>query len=248
MKINVLVSGCNGHMGQIVCELVKKDPDMELLYGFDKAAKEFSDFQVFEDIRDIEDFAAPDVIIDFSSPSCTNAILAYAHRNSVPLVIATTGFHDEDLRTIHSCTNDIPIFMSPNMSYEVALINNMLRKIAPKLSGCDIEIVETHHNRKKDTPSGTAKMLAEGINESLNNSMRIVYGREGKRKADEIGISSLRGGNIVGEHTVNFYGANETLSITHTALSRELFAEGAIRAAKFIVDKPAKLYCMDDLI
>ena len=251
MKINVLVSGCNGHMGQIVCELVKKDPDMELLYGFDKAAREFSDFQVFENIRDIEDFAAPDVIIDFSVPVATFKILEYAEKTNTPIVIATTGFTQEEINTIEEISKKIPVFRSSNMAFDINLMASLVQEIAKVLTNTDIEIVETHHNRKVDSPSGTAILLANAINDVLENKKTYNFERMQKREPrskNEIGFSSIRGGNIVGEHSVKFFGENETLELKHTAYSRQVFAEGALKAAKFLVNQKPGLYDMKNLV
>lgn len=248
-KKKVLVSGCNGHMGQIVCRLINESSNFEVLYGFDTAAREFSPFPVFEYASGLEGMdIKPDVIIDFSAPKATLEILGYADLYDIPIVIATTGFSESQINVIKNCSASIPIFMSANMSFEIALLKNVLKEIAPVLLGVDIEITEIHHNRKKDAPSGTAKLLADSINESFGNSKKTVYGRTGKRENDEIGISSIRGGNIVGTHTVSFLGQYETLEITHTAHSRELFAEGALKAAEFLIGAKIGLYDMDDLI
>ena len=149
---------------------------------------------------------------------------------------------------LKSYSNYIPVFQSANMSFDVALFKNIVKTIAVQLSDTDIEVSETHHNRKKDAPSGTALMLAEAINESLGGTKKLIYGREGKREENEIGLSSIRGGNIAGEHTVQFFGENETLEIKHTTYSREVFAEGAVKAAQFLLTKEKGFYTMDDLI
>lgn len=180
-------------------------------------------------------------------------MLEIAETNNVPITIATTGFANDLLAKINEYSTHIPIFMSSNMSYDVNLLEQLLRKLAPKLSDYDIEIVEIHHNRKKDAPSGTAKTLADAINVSLNNSRKNIYGRTEQRKANEIGIASLRGGNVVGVHTVNFFGQFSSLQITHTAFSRDLFAEGALKATRFMVHECTAgtkfgLFGMNDLM
>lgn len=240
-KIKVLVSGCNGQMGQIVCRLIGESEDMEVVAGIDLDINADTNhtFPIFTNAK----LVAPDVdvIIDFSHHTFTNdLLLEVAYYQGIPTVIGTTGHTPEELDSIGNWALDIPIFLASNMSYSVALLEQVVREIAPKLPGYDIEIVETHHNRKIDAPSGTAKTLATAIAESMSaagKDMSIVYGRETERKSNEIGIASSRGGNIVGTHTINFYGPSDTFSITHTALSREMFAEGALKAARFMVER-----------
>lgn len=246
---NVLVSGCNGHMGQIVCRLIDQSNNFKVQYGFDKTASESANGCTFTNLNDINGANLPDIIIDFSAPEATMEVLEFAEKFCIPIVIATTGFSETQNLQILRASTTIPVFQSANMSFEVCLIKNVLKMITSKLNGCDIEILETHHNRKKDAPSGTALLLANAIKESFaEDEKEIIYGRSGKREETEIGISALRGGNVVGEHTVKFFGENEILEIKHTALSRDLFAEGAIKAAEFLVKitKPG-LYTMDDL-
>ena len=245
--MKVLVNGCNGKMGQTVCNIIKKDEELELCGGFDKKIENV-DFPFFSNIEDIN--VKPDVIIDFSVPVSTFNILEFALKNKIPIVIATTGFTAEQEEKIKEYSKNIPIFKSANMSFDVNMMKNLLKQIAPKLEGTDIEITEVHHNRKIDSPSGTAQMFADSINEALGNKYHCEYNRHDKhekRDKYEIGMTSIRGGNIVGEHIVQFFGANETFEIKHTSYSRDVFAEGAIKAAKFIVDKPNGLYNMDDL-
>ncbi len=250
---NVLVSGCSGEMGRHVCELILKDPNMQVVVGFDAVAMEFSEFPVVQTLEDLEFYKREesiDVIIDFSAPECTNRILEFANLYKIPIIIATTGLSDETAAAIKNYSKKIPIFRSDNMSYEIPFLKKILQQMAPQLvaQDYDIEICETHHNRKKDSPSGTAKLLATAINESLDNPKEFAYGRTGKRQTTEIGISSIRGGDIVGEHSVLFFGPNETIELKHTAHSRKVFAEGAIKAAKFLVDQKPGLYSMDDLV
>ena len=168
----------------------------------------------------------------------------------MPVVIATTGFTEEQENLIKEYSKDFPIFKSANMSYDINIMKRIVMELAPLLKGTDIEITEVHHNRKIDSPSGTAQMLADAINSSLGNTYHCEYNRHDKReKRDkkEIGISSIRGGNIVGEHTVQFFGEYETFEIKHTSYSRNVFAEGAIKAAKFISNKESGFYNMDDM-
>ena len=247
--IKILVNGCNGKMGQVVCNLVKQNDKIELCGGFDRENLKLLDIEVFTDIKDIS--IKPDVIIDFSIPISTFNILEYAKQNKIPIVIATTGFTGKEEAKIMEYSKELPIFKSANMSFDVNMMKHLVMQIAPRLKGTDIEITEVHHNRKVDSPSGTAQMLADSINEALENKYHCEYNRHDKhekRDKHEIGISSIRGGNIVGEHSVQFFGEYETFEIKHTSYSRNVFAEGAIKAAEFIVDKPNGLYNMDDLV
>lgn len=246
--IKVLINGCNGKMGQEVAKAIKKTQDVETLCGFDRIDTGDNSFPVFTDINNIN--LIPDVIIDFSVPQATLNILEFAHKNKIPTVIATTGLSDIDIEKIERYSNDFPIFRSANMSYEVNLLSKLVAELAKKLPESDIEIVETHHNRKIDSPSGTALILADSINEALENSMYYEYNRHGKREKrnkKEIGIHSIRGGNEVGKHTVIFFGDNESLEITHNVNSRAVFANGAVKAAQFIIHKEKGLYNMNNL-
>ncbi len=246
--LEVLVNGCNGKMGQVVCDLVEKDEELLLKCGFDKENTGEFAFPVYTNINEITE--KPDVIIDFSIPIATFNILEYAKENKVPVVIATTGFTEEQENLIKEYSKDLPIFKSANMSYDINIMKRIVMELAPLLKGTDIEITEVHHNRKIDSPSGTAQMLADAINSSLGNTYHCEYNRHDKReKRDkkEIGMSSIRGGNIVGEHTVQFFGEYETFEIKHTSYSRNVFAEGAIKAAKFISNKESGFYNMDNM-
>ena len=247
--IEVMVNGCNGKMGQIVCELVEKSENMILKCGTDKVDTCDFTYPVYTDLNQIPE--KPDIIIDFSIPVATFNVLEYAKMNNIPVVIATTGFTGEEEKKIAEYSNYIPIFKSANMSFEINMFQHLLKEIAPKLKDADIEIIETHHNRKIDSPSGTAQMLANTINDTLGGMYSFEYNRHSKhekRGKNEIGITSIRGGNIVGEHTVKFFGDSETFEIKHTSYSRNVFAEGAIKATRFLVGKENGLYNMDDLV
>lgn len=247
--IEVMVNGCNGKMGQIVCELVEKSENMILKCGTDKVDTCDFTYPVYTDLNQIPE--KPDIIIDFSIPLATFNVLEYAKMNNIPVVIATTGFTGEEEKKIAEYSNYIPIFKSANMSFEINMFQHLLKEIAPKLKDADIEIIETHHNRKIDSPSGTAQMLANTINDTLGGMYSFEYNRHSKhekRGKNEIGITSIRGGNIVGEHTVKFFGDSETFEIKHTSYSRNVFAEGAIKATRFLVGKENGLYNMDDLV
>lgn len=246
--LEVMVNGCYGKMGQIVCDLVEQNENLVLKCGYDKNITGEFAFPVYDKIENIVE--KPDVIIDFSIPTATLTILKYAVLNHVPIVIATTGFTNEEELIIQEASKKIPIFKSANMSYDIMIMKKLVQWLAPLLKNTDIEITETHHNRKIDSPSGTAQMLADSINKSLGNSLYYEYNRHDKhekRNKNEIGINSIRGGNIVGEHTVQFFGEYETFEIKHTSYSRNLFAEGALKAADFIVTKSNGLYNMEDM-
>lgn len=245
--LKLLINGCNGKMGQVVSELAKKDEEIQIVGGFDISKRE-DDYPVYTSLDEID--VKPDVIIDFSVPKATFNILEYAMKTRTPIVIATTGFTDKENKKIEEYSRNIAIFKSANMSFDVTMMKNLLKQIAPKLEGTDIEITEIHHNRKIDSPSGTAQMFADSINETLGNKYHCEYNRHAKhekRDKYEIGMNSIRGGNIVGEHIVQFFGEFETFEIKHTSYSRNVFAEGALKAAKFMVGKTNGLYNMDDI-
>lgn len=247
--INVLINGCNGRMGQVLVNEIDRFPELLLSSGFDIYDEGKNTFPVYSKIEDIKE--KPDVIIDFSIPISTFNILNYAVKNKVPIVIATTGFSKEQLEEIRVSSTLIPIFQSSNMSFDINLMKRIVSEVAKKLKGTDIEIVETHHNRKVDAPSGTAILLADAINEAMDEKLEYNFNRHDlheKRNPKEIGFSSIRGGNIVGEHSVQFYGEHETFEIKHTSYSRNVFAEGALKSAIFIANQKPGYYNMDDLV
>ena len=191
-----------------------------------------------------------DVIIDFSHYSRLNSLLDYSKEKRIPLVIATTGYSNEILKKIKEAAREIPVLLSSNMSLGVSLLNDILERIVPVLYGnYDIEVIEKHHNKKVDSPSGTAKNLIETIKKSCSETMREQYGREGNRKREknEIGIHSLRGGTIIGEHSVLFCGEDEVIEIKHTAMSKKIFTMGALKAAEFLIGKEAGIYTMKNI-
>lgn len=237
--INVLINGFEGRMGQEVYKLTQSSDTFKCVAGIDK----------YSNVNEITEKV--DVIIDFSTPVATLNILEYAKVHNIPTVIATTGFSDEELEIIKNYSKELPIFKSANMSYETNLMISVVSKIAKELKDSDIEIVDVHHHNKVDSPSGTALMIADSINNALDNSMHYEFDRHSKkapRDKKEIGIHSLRGGTEVGKHSVFFFGENESLEISHTVTSRTVFASGALKAAEFIIGKPAGLYDMNDLI
>lgn len=246
--LKLLINGINGKMGKEVAKLILEDNKMHLLGGLDCKITHNLPYPVFTNTDEI--FEKPNVIIDFSVPSATINILNYCIKNHIAIVIATTGFNLEQQNEIIDASLQIPVFQSANMSYEINLINNIITDLSKKLPESEIEILETHHDRKKDSPSGTALMIADSINEANNNIYSYNLNRfqkSEKRNPKEIGFSSIRGGNIIGEHSVLFFNPYETLEVRHTAYSRTVFAEGAIRAAKFLVNQKAGLYNMKNL-
>lgn len=246
----ILLSGCNGKMGQVIGSCVANKPDCEIVAGIDKNTDVVNPYPVFACLADCTVDA--DVIIDFSHPSVLADLLAYAKRKKIPAVIATTGLSAEDIAKIEETSKEIPVFFSANMSLGVNLLSELVRKAAAVLGAdFDIEIVEKHHNQKIDAPSGTALLLANSVSAALPQAPDYVYERESKRQKrtkNEIGIHSVRGGTIVGEHEVIFAGRDEVVTLTHTAYSKEIFAVGAVNGALFLVGKPAGLYSMADLI
>lgn len=247
--INILLCGANGKMGQAVRRCIDSCDGAVIAAGVDKNPKECG-FPVFSDISLVT--GKTDCIIDFSHPSVTDSLLDYAKNRKIPAVICTTGLSKDQISKIEFYSREIPIFYSANMSLGVNLITELVQKAAKVLGGSfDIEIVEKHHNQKLDAPSGTALAIADAAAEALSYTPHYVYDRHSvrkKRDADEIGIHSVRGGNIVGEHTVIFAGTDEVVEIKHTATSKEVFAVGAVRASLFLCGKEKGLYNMGDLI
>ena len=247
--MNILLNGASGRMGNEVAMRVEKEENMQIVAGIGLEEDLSGKFPIYSKIEDVKEKI--DVIIDFSVPKATFKVLEYAKKEKTPIVIATTGFSNDELEKIEELSKEIPIFRSANMSLDINLMAEIVKKVAKVLQDTDIEIIETHHNRKIDAPSGTAILLADAINEVLENKKEYDFNRMQKREPrnkNEIGFSSIRGGNIVGEHTVAFFGENETLEIKHTSYSRQVFVEGAIKSAKFIITKENGLYNMNDLI
>ncbi len=243
--MNVIISGVCGFMGKQVLELAKNAPEIENIYGIDQNADGTQDYECARSF-DEADFDA-DVIIDFSSHLATKALIDYAVRKDIPLVLATTGQTEEELQYIAQGAKKIPLFFSSNYSLGISLLIESAKKIAAVMNTADIEIVETHHNRKTDAPSGTAKTIAEEIC-SVRQELHWVNGHAGKRDASEIGIHSVRMANNVGIHEVIIGTDKEAVTIKHEAYTRAVFAEGALCAAKFLEGKSAGLYGMKDML
>lgn len=247
--VRIILSGCSGKMGRAITELAQARQDIKIAAGIDKFPSSCT-YPVFPNFTQLN--TDGDVIIDFSRPDMLSSLLEYAVKNNMPAVLATTGYNEEQLKEIKQASQSIPLFMSGNMSLGVNLMISLLKTATKILKDTfDIEIIEKHHNQKVDAPSGTALMMADAINNSAGGNMQYIYDRHPlsqKRGKEELGIHSVRGGTIVGEHTVIFAGADECLEITHRAQSRGIFAAGALSAAKFLIDKAPGIYNMDDLI
>lgn len=248
--ISVVISGCCGKMGRVVNEVILTRNDCKVIAGIDKISVKELGFTVYNVPSELAE--KPDVIVDFSHPSALDGLIDYALTNGCALVLASTGYDTEQVAKIKSSAKQIPIFFTANMSLGINLLSELAKKAAAVLGGqYDIEIVERHHNLKLDAPSGTALMLADAINESQGNAYNYVYDRHNvrqKRDKAEIGIHSVRGGTIVGDHDIIFAGRDEVITLSHSAASKEVFAVGAVNAAVFMADKPAGLYSMADMI
>ena len=246
----VLLCGCNGRMGRVVRDCISKRSDITVIAGIDMVADPNAPFPIYAAIADCKE--VPDVLIDFSHPSLLGDILNYAAQNKIPSVLSTTGFSDEQIAMIKDVSETVPIFFSFNMSLGVNLLVELAKKAVQVLGDqFDIEIIEKHHNQKIDAPSGTAIMLANAINSAENEKYQYVYDRHSvvkKRDNNEVGIHSVRGGTIVGEHEIIFAGRDETISLKHSATSKEIFAVGAVNAALYVSDQKPGLYSMHEMI
>ncbi len=246
----IAISGICGKMGRILLSCAAERTDCEPCCGIDIGDAPACPIPVYKTPADMQE--KPDVIIDYSHPSSLTALLDYAKATGTPIVLATTGYSDEQLAEIKQASAQVALFSSFNMSIGIQLLMALSKKAAAVLGNqFDIEIIEKHHNQKIDAPSGTALMLANAIIEETDPPKHPVYDRHSvrkKREITEIGMHSVRGGTIVGEHEVLFAGPDETISLKHTASSKVVFAEGSINAALFLADKPAGLYDMTDLL
>ncbi|MBQ6569571.1 MAG: 4-hydroxy-tetrahydrodipicolinate reductase [Clostridia bacterium] len=248
--IRIILSGCNGQMGRKITEVVSARDDCAIVCGVDVVGNARSGYPVVSFFEDITVDA--DVIIDFSHTCVLSSLLAYATERKIPAVLCTTGYSESQMNEIHEASQHIPVFYSRNMSLGINLLIALAQKAAGILGGSfDIEIVEKHHNQKIDAPSGTALMIADAICKETDTPYNYEYDRHSKRAKrtkEEIGIHSVRGGTIVGEHEVIFAGNNEVITISHSAQSKTVFASGAVNAAKFIVGKEKGLYDMESLV
>lgn len=247
--MRILLCGANGKMGKVVYECASAFENTSVVAGVDPYG-ENNNFPLYRSFDEIDTEA--DVIIDFSHPAMLSSMLKYATEKKIPAVVATTGIDAVGLQKIQDASKEIPVFFTANMSLGINLISELAKKAASVLSpDFDIEIVEMHHNQKIDAPSGTALLLANEISSVLENEPVYEFDRHSKRvkrSKNEIGISAVRGGTIVGEHEIIFAGTDEVIKISHSAYSKKLFVNGAINAAKFIVNAKSGMYSMKDIL
>ena len=248
--IKAIMHGCNGAMGQVISSLAEADGEMEIVAGVDLNTERKNGYPVY---ASLEECPRADVIIDFASAKAVDHLLDYCAATGAPVVLCTTGLSEEQIRRVEETAEKAAVLRSANMSLGINLLLKLVKEAARVLAAADfdIEILEKHHNRKLDAPSGTALALADSINEAMESQYHYVYDRSSrrqKRDPKEIGIQSVRGGSIVGEHDVIFAGQDEVITISHTAYSRAIFAKGAVAAAKFLAGKTSGLYDMADVI
>lgn len=249
--VRVIMSGCNGYMGRVVTDIIAADEEAQIVAGIDLADKGDKTYPVYTNIADCD--VEADALIDFSSPKALDGLLAYCTAKNVPAIFCTTGYSDEQIAQIKAAAGKVAVMKSANMSLGINMLLKLVQDAAKLLApaGFDMEIVEKHHNLKVDAPSGTALALADSLNEALDQKYDYNYDRSKERRPREkyeIGISAVRGGNIVGEHEVIFAGLDEVIEFKHTAYSKSVFAKGAVQAAKFMAGKPAGFYDMSDVI
>lgn len=248
--VNIILSGCGGRMGEAVSKLVSERNDVKIIAGVDvNTASPVSGFPVYQSILEFSGKA--DVIIDFSHHTALPTLAEYAVKTKTPLIVCTTGHSEQELLAMRQASTEVAVFFSGNMSIGINLLVELCKRACETLGeSFDIEIIEKHHNKKLDAPSGTALMIADALKDSRGTA-EYVYDRHTKRRQrdpNEIGIHSVRGGTIVGEHEVIFAGNNETITISHSAASREIFAAGALRAAVYMKGKTSGMYDMSDVI
>jgi 4-hydroxy-tetrahydrodipicolinate reductase len=249
--IRLIINGCNGKMGRMLTATLEPEDDIQIVAGVDKSGSDGTlPYQVYSSIEECDIKA--DVIVDFSRPDSVEPLAMYAAKTGTALVIATTGLTKQHRDMLAKAAESVAVLQSANMSLGINLVKDICKKAARVLGDSfDIEVVEFHHNQKVDAPSGTAVMLAEELKAALEDSVNLVYGRSpqsGKRQPNEIGIHAIRGGTMPGEHSIIFAGQDEIVEIRHLALSRRIFAAGAIKAIRFIAKQPKGLFTMDDLI
>lgn len=247
--IKLFICGVTGAMGKNVVELSKQNDKFEIVGGFGQHPDENLTFPVYDHFDDVSETI--DVIIDFSNATVVNQLIDFSVIKNCPVVICTTGLSEETEAKIMAASQSIALFKSGNMSLGINLLTKLIEQAASVLDGqFDVEIIEKHHNRKLDAPSGTALMLAHSVNNGLDSEMQIELGRAtvGKKDRGTLNIHSVRGGTIVGEHEVIFAGDDEIITFSHGAYSRRVFAKGALDAANFLIGKSAGLYDMNDLL
>lgn len=246
--MKILINGMCGFMGNEVLKLCKDNYlGCQAVCGVDAFCKEQGEIPCFKNYSEVNVDA--DCIVDFSHHSVTKDLLEFAVSKKLPLVLCTTGHTEDEKQAIYDASKKIPIFYSANMSVGVSLLIELAKKVAISMPNADIEIIEKHHNRKVDAPSGTALMFYDALKEVRTNA-KAVMGRSGqsKRTVEEIGIHSLRMANVVGEHEVIVATANQTITLKHEAHNRALFAEGALTASVYLVKQSAGLYNMKSML
>ena len=249
--IRMIMHGCNGAMGQVVAQIAEKDLDISIVAGVDICTEKHNEFPVYSALEEVKEEA--DVIVDFASAKAVDNLLLFCQKRKMPVVLCTTGLSQEQIKAVEESAKETAVLRSANMSLGINLLFKLVAEAAKTLAsaGFDMEIVEKHHNQKMDAPSGTALALADSLNHALEEEYSYVYDRSQKREkrsAKEIGISSVRGGSIVGEHDVIFAGNDEVITISHTAYSKAIFAKGAVAAAKFLAGKEPGMYTMADVV
>lgn len=249
--VRIIMHGCNGKMGQMISRIVAEDESTVMVAGIDKFDDGHNPYPVFADLADCD--VEADALIDFSTASAVDHLLEVCAAKNLPCVLCTTGLSQEQLAKVKETSEKVAILKSANMSLGINLLMKLLKQAAEVLgnAGYDIEVVEKHHNQKIDAPSGTALALADSINDQMNGRYEYVYDRSQKREKrtkDEIGISAIRGGTIVGEHDVIFAGEDEVVTFSHGAYSKAVFAKGAVAAAKFLGGQKPGMYDMSDVI
>ena len=249
--VRIIMNGCNGHMGQVISNLVAQDSQAQITAGVDIVDNGKNEYPVFTELEKCQ--VEADVMIEFSSAKATDQVLAYCKERKLPLVLCTTGLSEEQLAKVEETAKETAVLRSANMSLGINMLLKLLQDAAKVLAtaGYDMEIVERHHNLKVDAPSGTALALADSLNEAMDGQYHYVFDRSQKREkreSREIGISAVRGGTIVGDHEVIFAGPDEVIEFKHTAYSKAVFGKGAVEAAKFLKGQPAGLYNMSNVI
>ena len=249
--ISILLHGCSGRMGRLFTALAEEDPRFSVIVGVDVNASSDNAYPVYTALQNVKE--AADIVVDFSTAGAIPALLSYCLEKKLPLLSGTTGLSDDIQQKFKEASSEIPLFWTSNLSLGISLLTELSKRAAAILApaGFDIEINERHHNKKIDAPSGTALSIGQAVAEELGDPYHLTLDRSAERRQrdpHEIGISAMRGGTIIGEHTVLFAGPDELLEIKHTALSREILVRGALNAAAFLAQQKPGLYSMKDLL
>mgnify|MGYP000943902716 CR=1 FL=1 len=249
--VRAIMHGCNGAMGQVISGIAAKDEEISIVAGIDMRTEQKNDYPVFASLNECK--VEADVVIDFSNAAAVDELLDWCAEKKMPVVLCTTGLSEVQLAKVEETAEKTAVLRSANMSLGINTLMKLIQDAAKVLAtaGFDMEIVEKHHKHKLDAPSGTALALADSMNEALGNAYHYTYDRSDRREErdpKEIGISAVRGGNIVGEHEVIFAGTDEVIEFKHTAYSKAVFGKGAVQAAKFLAGREPGLYDMQDVI